>query len=139
MQKRLLLLITIALFALSACSKPAAQDKAAVQKALTEYLAAKAGLSLDSMEMDVTSVTFRGNEADAQVTFRAKGSSDASNLMQMRYVLEQKDGKWTVKGRSGMSDHGGPGAGSTGTPAMPPGHPPMDKQGETGNSAGEKK
>ncbi len=113
-----------------------------MQKALIEYLAGRSGISVDSMDIEVTTVTFRGNEADAQVTFKAKGSSDASNLMQMKYVLEQKDGKWTVKGRSGMSDHGGSGAmtgGSEAMPAMPPGHPPTSAAPAPGEKAGEKK
>ncbi|MBL8176959.1 MAG: hypothetical protein JNK48_19960 [Bryobacterales bacterium] len=143
MPKQLLLTATL-LLALVGCSKPPAQDKTSVQKALVDYLAGRSGISVDSMDIEVTSVTFRGNEADAQVTFKAKGSTDASNLMQMKYVLEQKDGKWTVKGRSGMSDHGGPGqaapgqaAPQGGMPAMPPGHPPTTP--DSAEKAGEKK
>ncbi|MFN7934841.1 MAG: hypothetical protein U0R19_16045 [Bryobacteraceae bacterium] len=112
-----------------------------MQKALVDYLAGRSGISVESMDIEVTSVTFRGNEADAQVTFKAKGSTDASNLMQMKYVLEQKDGKWTVKGRSGASEHGGPsgGSGSQAMPAMPPGHPPTSGAAPSGEKAGEKK
>jgi len=125
--KQLLYFATVVL-AIVGCSKPASQDKASVQKALVDYLAGRSGISVESMDIEVTSVTFRGTEADAQVTFKAKGSTDASNLMQMKYVLEQKDGKWTVKGRSGASEHGGgagdPGGAPQGMPAMPPGHPP---------------
>lgn len=116
-----------------------------MQKALVDYLAGRSGISVESMDIEVTSVTFRGTEADAQVTFKAKGSTDASNLMQMKYVLEQKDGKWTVKGRSGMSEHGGgagapggaPGGAPQGMPAMPPGHPPTAP--EAAEKGGEKK
>ena len=111
-----------------------------MQKALVDYLAGRSGISVESMDIEVTSVTFRGSEADAQVTFKAKGSTDASNLMQMKYVLEQKDGKWTVKGRSGASEHGGagaPGAAPQGMPAMPPGHPPTAS--EPGEKGGQKK
>lgn len=112
-----------------------------MQKAVVEYLAGRSGISVDSMDIEVTSVTFRGNEADAQVSFRAKGSTDASNLMQMKYVLEQKDGKWVVKGRSGMSEHGGQtgGSGTEAMPAMPPNHPPMGGAAPGGEKAGEKK
>ena len=139
------------LLAIAACSKAPPQDKTTVQKALVEYLAGRSGISVYSMDIEVTSVTFRGTEADAQVTFKAKGSTDASNLMQMKYVLEQKDGKWTVKGRSGASEHGGPGApGASGAPghgggapegmpAMPPGHPPTGGSGASGDKAGDKK
>jgi hypothetical protein len=130
------MLVPALLLALIGCSKSAPQDKSAVQKALVDYLASRSGISVESMDIEVTSVTFRANEADAQVTFKAKGSADASNLMQMKYVLEQKDGKWTVKGRSGASEHGGPSGGSQ---ALPPGHPPAAGAPASGEKAGEKK
>jgi len=103
-----------------------------------DYLKNRKGLNVDSMDVQVGSVSFRGNEADATVTMSAKGSTDHSNSMQMKYVLEVKDGKWTVKGRSGGSEHGGAmeAPGPTGAPsgmppsgAMPPGHPPTDGSG----------
>ena len=50
------------------------------------------------MDVDVTSIAFKGKEADATVTFRAKGA-DASSGLEMRYTLEQKSGKWVVKGQ----------------------------------------
>ena len=76
------------------------------------------------MEVDVTSIDFKGSEADATVSFRAKGADPASGL-QMRYTLEQKAGKWVVKDKAeaGGSPHGAsmnPGG------ALPSGHPPLD-------------
>jgi hypothetical protein len=100
-----------------------------------DYLKNRKGLNVDSMDIQVGSVSFRGNEADATVTMSAKGTTDHANSMQMKYVLEAKDGKWTVKGRSGASEHGGAmeAPGPSGSPsamppsgAMPPGHPPAD-------------
>lgn len=89
-----------------------------------EYLQNRAGLDIKAMDVSVSGVAFRENEADATVTFKAKGSTDTSNSMQMKYVLEQKDGKWVVKGRSGSGGHGAEGMG--GGAAMPPGHPPAE-------------
>src|SRR2546427_12225673 len=62
-----------------------------------------------SMDVDVTSIAFKGKEADATVSFRPKGSGPGSGL-QMRYTLEQKSGKWVVKEKSqaGGSPHGAP-------------------------------
>jgi hypothetical protein len=114
--------LLLLLLVIDACNKPA-QDKSAVQQALLEYLNGRAGISVANMDIEVTSVAFRENEADASVSFRAKGSTDATNSMQLKYVLEQKGGKWVVKGRSGKSEHGGMDTPSQ--PALPPGHPPM--------------
>lgn len=90
------------------------------------------------MQIDVASVSFRQNEADAMVSFRPKGATDASAGMQIQYTLEKKGNRWVVKGKrdSGMAPHGGaPGAmpggsmpgGSMPGGAMPPGHPPAGK------------
>jgi len=96
-----------------------------------EYLKTRAGISIDTMDVNVTSVTFRGEEADATVSFSPKGSKDHSGAMNMNYVLENKGGKWVVKGRSGSSQHGGDATGMPkemprDMPQMPPGHPPTD-------------
>jgi hypothetical protein len=95
-----------------------------------DYLKTRAGISIDTMDVNVTSVTFRGEEADATVSFSPKGSKDHSGAMNMNYVLENKGGKWVVKGRSGSSQHGGdPSAMPKDTPQMPPGHPPTTPEG----------
>lgn len=88
------------------------------------------------MQVEIASVSFRQNEADAVVSFRPKGSTDASTGMQMQYTLEKKGGRWVVKGKreSGMSPHGAGGAmppASQGG-AMPPGHPPAGKSAPPG-------
>lgn len=78
------------------------------------------------MDVRVATVHFRENEADATVSFNAKGTADANNSMTMKYVLEFKDNKWNVKGRSsGANDHGTtmPGAGGGSGGVMPPAHP----------------
>lgn len=116
-------LAALALFSVS-CSGPP-QNKEAVEKALREYLANRAGLNMETMDLSVNSVSFRQNEAEAAVTFRAKGASDPAGSMQMRYTLEVKDGKWQVKGKAGGGEHGS--QASPGAP-LPPGHPPAGKQ-----------
>ena len=122
-----------ALLLLAACHKDI-QTTEAVQRGMMKYLASKSGLSASAMDVSVTSVSFRQNEADATVHFQARGSSGPSSGISMRYVLERKGNEWVVKGRAGgMSqganphgDMGGMGAspqGGGGMPAMPPGHP----------------
>jgi len=93
-------LLVAAALLLTGCAGKAPQSNKAVEDGVLEYLKNRKGLDINSMDVKVNSVTFRGSEADVQVSFTAKGASDTSQPMQMKYVLEQKDGKWTVKGRS---------------------------------------
>ncbi len=101
------------------------QNEAAVRQGVIDYLSSRSDLNLSQMQVDVTTVSFRQDEADATVSFRPRGGA-ASSGMQMRYTLERKGGRWVVKGK-GAGPHasappsGMPGQGGTGQ--MPPGHP----------------
>lgn len=113
--------------ALTGCNR-ASQSKEAIRQSVIDYVSSK--VNVGAMEVDVTSIAFKGNEADATVAFRAKGSQPGAGL-EMRYTLEQKSGKWVVKDKTeaGASPHGasavqGRGSGAGGQ--LPPGHPPMD-------------
>jgi hypothetical protein len=109
-----------------------------------DYLSHRTDLNMKMMQVDVTSVSFRQDEADATVSFRPKGA--AGGGMQMRYTLERQGSRWVVKGKgrsgAGQSPHGQPGGGMPGggmhgggmpgampgagaesAPALPPGHP----------------
>ena len=112
------------------CSR-AVDSKEAVRQGVLDHLSTRAGLDLKSMQVDVVSVSFRQNEADAVVSFRPKGSSEPSAGMQMQYTLEKQGDRWVVKGKreSGMSPHGGgtPSGAMPPAGAMPPGHPPAGK------------
>ncbi len=117
---------------LSGCSGDI-QNKEAVREGVIEHLSANSGLDIGSMDIEVTSVEFRENEADAVVSFQAKGSDDPAASMQMRYLLEKKGRRWVVKSKGGGTGAHGGGMGSPqGTPPpsggmMPPGHPPIEK------------
>ena len=124
------------------------QNEAAVRQGVIDYLSKRSDLNLASMQVDVTSVSFRQNEADATVSFRPKGSAGGAP-MAMRYTLERQGDRWVVKGRgrgqmgqaphgagqmppgaggTGMSQKPAPGAGSQGqggASGLPPGHPPI--------------
>jgi hypothetical protein len=119
------------------------QNPEAVRKGVMEYLGKRAGLDVNSMQIEVSSVNFRENEADALVSIKAKGSNDPASGMQMSYTLERKDDKWVVKGRSGKgaaAGHGegpampgGAGAmGGMGGGKMPPAHPAVPPGDPTG-------
>jgi hypothetical protein len=101
------------------------------------------------MDVTVTKVSFRENEANATVHFQAKGNSAPGAGLDLQYTLERKDNQWVVK-NTGMMGHGAGGAGgmggspdnphggAMGTPnphgpgmmpggagTLPPGHPPV--------------
>jgi hypothetical protein len=108
------------------------QTPEAVRQAVVDHLAKRSDLDVSSMQVDVTSVSFREDEAEATVSFRAKGSAPASG-MQMRYTLEREGNRWVVKGKgqapSGAEPHGQTPGGGAASPHsgsdLPAGHPPM--------------
>jgi hypothetical protein len=105
---------------LVACSR-GVQSEAAVRQGVIDHLSERSDLNMSQMQVDVTSVSFRQNEADVVVSFRPKGG-EASAGMQMRYTLERKGNRWVVKGR-GAGPHAqipAPAAGQ-----MPAGHPQL--------------
>ena len=104
----------------------ASESKEAIRESVIAHVSSK--VNVGSMDVDVTSISFKGNEADATVSFRPKGAGPSSGL-QMQYTLEQKSGKWVVKDKAqaGGSPHGAmPSGGAAGGGEMPPGHPPLD-------------
>ena len=92
-----------------------------------DYLSGRS-LNVGSMDVNVTSVQFNGNQAEALVSFTPKGGSPEAG-MSMRYELAQKGNGWVVVGRkdSGQNPHGGaamPGSPNPhGAGTMPQGNP----------------
>jgi hypothetical protein len=110
-----------ALLLIAACGKNI-QTTEAVRDGILEYLKTRSDIDLKNMTVDVSSVSFRQGEADATVTFRATGISDPSGTMAIRYTLEEKGGKWVVKGRA-SAGAGDPHGAQPPAGALPPGHP----------------
>jgi hypothetical protein len=128
--------VLLAAVALGGCgTSRGIQNEAAVRQGVIDYLSKRTDLSLSVMQVDVTSVSFRQNEADATVSFRPKGAAAGAGAMSMRYTLERQGNRWVVKGRgrnqAGAAPHGmgQPGAGKPamgeGASGLPPGHPPV--------------
>jgi hypothetical protein len=94
----------------------------AVRQGVLDYLATRSNLNIAAMNVDVTAVSFRQDDADATVSFTPKGGAPGKG-MAMHYNLTRKSGKWVVKERAetGANPHGADGAASG---ALPPGHPP---------------
>jgi hypothetical protein len=120
---------------LSGCKKDIENDDA-VRQGIMNYLSKRPDLL--SMDVNVTSVAYRQDEATATVKFQAKGNNSPGASMTMQYVMERKGNEWNVKGRAGANEHGAnglpqdaPAGGSIGampntappSTAMPPGHP----------------
>jgi len=129
-------------FCLAGCQKNI-QTNDAVRQGVLAYLSQNKNLSLSSMDIEITQVSFRDKEADAVVLFKPKGG-DASSGMSMRYTLEKQGSAWVVKKKTDSGGHleSKPPAGTPGAPgsmpmpsgsmpmpstsgAMPPGHPPV--------------
>ncbi|MCC6585785.1 MAG: hypothetical protein IT168_03625 [Bryobacterales bacterium] len=127
---RSLLAAAIALGCLASCGNTNGNTKQAVRQAVIDHLSSRKNLDLDmsAMDVDVTSVDFRSNEADAMVVIKPRGSSAGG--MQMKYTLEKNGNRWQVKKKaeSGSSPHssGMPGGGPAPGAELPPGHPSMD-------------
>lgn len=124
-----ILIPVLVLFAGVGCKKNIATNDA-VRKGVIEHLSKNKGLNVESMDIEITQVTFRDTEADATVSFKPKGG-DAAAGMAMKYTLERKGNDWVVKKSPSASGHGmtmpggmGSGMGSGSGMQMPPNHPP---------------
>jgi len=116
--------LLLVLLSLAACNR-GTQSKDAVRQGVLDYLAGK-GLNMAGMNVDVTSVQFNGDRAEAAVSITAKGGAPGTGMTPV-YILERKSGKWVVTGRkeTGGPPHGGspaaaPGAENPHGGAMPP-------------------
>ena len=106
----------LSLVLLGGCKKDM-QNQDAVRQGVMTYLSKRSDLL--AMDVSVTSVAFRQDEASAEVHFQAKGNSSPAAGMTMQYVLERKDGQWVVKGRTGAnSAHGSSGPGVNSVPGQ---------------------
>ena len=117
--------LLLVLLSLAACNR-GNQSKDAVRQGVLDYLASK-GLNMAGMNVEVTSVQFTGDRAEAAVSITAKGGAAGTGMTPV-YVLQQKSGKWAVTGRkeTGEAPHGAaapaaPGAENPHGGAMPPG------------------
>ena len=116
--------LTVAL--LGGCKKNI-DNNDAVKQGINAYLSKRGDLL--AMDINVTSVAYRGDEATATVRFQAKGNSSPTAGMSMEYVLERKGNQWVVKGRAGGDAHTGM---PQGAPGGSPGGPPQDSGGSLG-------
>ena len=105
---------------LASCNR-APENKDAVKQGVIEHLTKNSGLDLGSMNVEVTNVTFTGNEAKAAISFQPKGS--VGEGMSMDYTLLREGRKWVVQKKAGSGAHADVPAPAG---ALPPGHPPLE-------------
>ena len=87
--------LAVALFGLSAC-KNQANDNDAIRAGILQHLASVGTLNMSAMDMDIRSVSVTGNQAHAEVEFRAKASGAPSAGMNVAYDLEKRGAAWVV-------------------------------------------
>ena len=124
---------------LAGCSKNL-DTQEAVKAGVIKDLAKK--VDVDKMDVNVVAVSFRGQEADATVSFSPKGAP-AGQSITMKYAMARDGDEWKIKGRSldghsaptaapgGDLPAGHPGAGGGAAGTLPPGHPAMGSGGGT--------
>jgi hypothetical protein len=114
------LLLPLLLIA-AACNR-GNQSKEAIRQGVLDHLKSSS-VNLAAMDMDVTEVQFNGNNADATVTFKPKGSAIAQG-MALHYRMQEKDGRWAVvgiqeSGHSGSVPQGMPNPHGSGAVPLP--------------------
>lgn len=124
MNRTLLAVVTLVLL-LAACSKDI-NNKEALHTALVDYYNSnqdKMGLSMTQMDVEIGSMTFQKDQAQATVMIKPKAGGEG---MQISKVFDRKGDKWIVRGNQAA----GPGGHGAGMPIpsskelpLPPNHP----------------
>ena len=156
MKRSAYFLTVIGLLALFAGCKKQESDADAIRSGINQHLASLKTLNLGAMDMNITSVSIQGNQAQAQVEFKPKTGGPPGAGMQVSYTLQKQNGLWVVQNTQpagGSIQHPAPGEnppmnstsstsgsmpnfrelvpGGANSNALPPGHPPVNTQGNT--------
>jgi len=143
-KRKFYLLTILGLLVLFAGCKKQESDADAIRSAINQHLSSLKTLNLDAMDMNVTSFSIQGNQAQAQVKFTPKNSPPQGPGMEVAYTLQKQNGSWVVQNSQatgGSMQHPGPDenphANET-SPSpdsmpnfLPPGHPPLNSQGNS--------
>jgi hypothetical protein len=146
----------IGLLVLFAGCKKQESDADAIRSGIHQHLASLKTLNLDAMDMNIINVSVQGNQAQAQVEFKPKTGAPQGAGMQVAYSLEKQNGLWVVQNTQpagGSIQHPAPGEdphvnsaspssgsmpnfrdlvpGGGNSNALPPGHPPINGQGNS--------
>jgi hypothetical protein len=156
MKRTAYFLTVIGLLVLFAGCKKQESDADAIRSGINQHLASLKTLNLGAMDMNITNVSIQGNLAQAQVEFKPKTGAPQGAGMQVAYSLEKQNGLWVVQNTQpagGSIQHPAPGEnphmngsspssgsmpnfrdlvpGGGNSNSLPPGHPPINGQGNT--------
>jgi len=156
MKRTSYVLALIGLLVFFAGCKKQESDADAIRSGINQHLASLKTLNLGAMDMNITNVSIQGNQAQAQVEFKPKTGAPQGAGMQVAYSLQKQNGLWIVQNTQpagGSIQHPGPGEnphmngtspssgsmpnfrdlvpGSGNSNSLPPGHPPINGQGNT--------
>ena len=112
MRRAVLVVSMIAMLSVFAGCKKQESDTEAIRSGINQHLTSLKTLNLSAMDMNVTSVSIQGNQAQAQVEFRPKTGAPQGAGMQVSYSLEKQNGGWVVQTSQpagGSIQHPGPG------------------------------
>ncbi|HKW35664.1 MAG TPA: hypothetical protein VJN92_21835 [Candidatus Acidoferrum sp.] len=88
--------LAVVLVGLGACKKQT-NDNDAIRVGILQHLTSIGTLNMSAMDMDMRSVSVRGNQAHAEVEFRVKtGGAPVGAGMQVAYDLEKRGSVWVV-------------------------------------------
>lgn len=151
------LVATLGLVALLAGCKKQVNDADGIRAGINQHLASLKTLNVDAMDMNITNYSVQGNQAQAQVEFRPKGSGPQGAAMQISYTLAKQNGAWVVQnseavgmpmqhpasGENPPENSASPSSNSLpdfrdvvpndgNSNSLPHGHPPVNGQGKSG-------
>ncbi len=134
-----LIVPAVAVLALAGCAHRNTDNLEAVKQGVIRDISKN--INVGAMDVNVVSVSFRGLEADAVVSFAPKGGTPAQGLT-MNYTMERKGDEWHIKSRaqSDLQKHaaqappGGMQGGGMQGGEMPPGHPSTGQSPSSGGS-----
>ena len=151
MKRAALALSILGLLSLFAGCKKQESDEDAIRSGINQHLTSLKTINISAMDMNITSVSVQGNQAQAQVEFRPKSGAPQGAGMQVSYSLAKQNGEWVVQNSQpagGSIQHPGPGenphtnaaspssgslpnfrdlvpGGGSASNSLPPGHPPV--------------
>ncbi len=119
-----ILALILLLGAGAGCKRGGACSEEAARQSVIDYLSKRGNLNVAAMNVSVTSLVCRANDADVTVAFTAKGGN-AGQPMSFPYTLEREGDHWAVKAKpqAGGNPHGGAGGATEPGGALPAGHP----------------
>jgi hypothetical protein len=123
MNRPFLATILGALLLFTAACKSKTNDKDAIRNGVLKHLASLNMLNMANMDVTVTQATINGNQAQAQVEVRAKGTDPAAGAMQLTYSLEKRGEEWVVLKGTPTGGMAHPAPGEAPPPNLPPGQP----------------